>query len=73
MELAGHGPGGGRRFSGLDGENKRECRILDLILDAGGDSGNRLQHIAVRNKKPPACAEGSSLHSWGNLPTEQQQ
>jgi len=27
--------------------------------DAGGDSGNRLRSIAVRNKKPPACAGGS--------------
>jgi hypothetical protein len=34
----------------------------------GTDCGS----IAVRNKKPPAFAGGSSLHSWGNLPIEQQ-
>ena len=28
---------------------------------------------AIRNKKPPACAGGSSLHGWDNLPIEQQQ
>ena len=28
---------------------------------------------SARNKKPPACAGGSSLRSWGNLPIEQQQ
>jgi hypothetical protein len=67
VELAGHGPGGGRRFPGLDGENKRGCRILDLIL--GGPGRRRrfrepiAQHIAVRNKKPPACAGGSCSYS----------
>ena len=29
----------------------------------GGDSGNRLRSIAVRNKKPPACAGGSCSYS----------
>ena len=31
--------------------------------DARGDSGNRLRSIAVRNKKPPACAGGSCSYS----------
>jgi hypothetical protein len=58
MELAGHGPWGGRRFSGLDGENKRGCRILDLIL-GGPFPGRRrrfrepiAQHCSTKQKAP---------------------
>jgi hypothetical protein len=57
VELAGHGSGGGRRFSGLDGENKRGCRILDLILggpfpDAGGDYGTDCEALRYETKSP---------------------
>src|SRR5690242_11360990 len=47
--------------AGLDVENKGDAgfgpefgRTLPPV--AGGDSGNRLRRIAVRNKKPSACA-----------------
>ena len=55
VELAGHGPGGGGRFSWLDRENKRGCRILDLIL-GGPFPGRRrrfrepiARHIAAQS------------------------
>jgi len=58
VELAGHGTGGGRRFSGLDGENKRGCRILDLIL-GGPFPGRRRRfrepialHCGTQQKTP---------------------
>ncbi len=58
VALAGHGPGGGRRFSKLDGEKKRGCRILDLIL-GGPFPGLRrrfrepiAQHCGTKQKAP---------------------
>jgi hypothetical protein len=72
VELAGQW--GGRRFSELDGENKRECRILDLIL-GGPFPGRRrrfrepvAQHIA---KKAPGPAPGAHAQTAGfSLPAD---
>ena len=70
VELAGHGPGGGRR---------RGCRILDLIL-GGPFPGRRrrfrepiAQHCGTK-QKAPGLRRGLFLTQLrGNLPIEQQQ
>ncbi len=50
---------------------------LGPVLDKTGltkkyDREPSAQHCGTK-QKPPACAGGSSLHSWGNLAIEQQQ
>jgi hypothetical protein len=45
---------------------------IQRAVETGAGFGE-LRSIAVQNKKPPACAGGSSFHSSGNWPIEQRQ
>ncbi len=70
--------GGGRRFSGLDGANKRGCRLLDLILGGPCPARRRrfrepiAQHCGTK-QRAPGLRRGLFLTQLCNLPIEQQQ